>query len=118
MPDGYFAICLNSNPYTYLGLKPLNVAPGDAWFDKPLVNVTLKTLKTFKFLSLLGSTLGKGKKLKKHRLVDYRPSLEAVQIVAPPGTAGFHYQADGDYLGVTSNLDIAFERDKLLLIVP
>ena len=118
VPDGYFAICLNSNPYTYLGVKPLNIAPGDAWFDKPLVNVTLKTLKTFKFLSLLGSTLGKGKKLKKHRLVDYRPGVTELQVVAPPGTSGFHYQADGDYLGVTQGLDIAFEPNKLLLIVP
>ena len=116
--DGYFAICLNSNPYTYLGVKPLNVAPGDAWFDKPLVNVTLRTLKLFKFLSLLGSTLGQGKKLKKHHLVDYRPGLEALTVVAPPGQSGFHYQADGDYLGETPELKFTFEPDKLLLIVP
>jgi len=116
--DGYFAICLNSNPYTYLGLKPLNVAPGDAWFDKPLVNVTLRTLKLFKFLSLLGSTLGKGKKLKRHRLVDYRPGLEALTVVAPPGQPGFHYQTDGDYLGQADELSITFEPAKLLLIVP
>ncbi len=116
--DGYFAICLNSNPYTYLGVKPLNVAPGDAWFDKPLVNVTLRTLKLFKFLSLLGSTLGRGQKLKGHPLVDYRPGLPALSVVAPPGAAGFHYQADGDYLGQAASLDITFEPDKLLLVVP
>ncbi len=116
--DGYFAICLNSNPYTYLGLKPLNVAPGDAWFDKPLVNVTLRTLKLFKFLSLLGSTLGQGRKLKRHKLVDYRPGLTELTVVAPPGTSGFHYQADGDYLGEIAELRITFEPDRLLLIVP
>ena len=27
--DVYFAICLNTNPYTYLGTRPLNLAPDD-----------------------------------------------------------------------------------------
>lgn len=116
--DGYFGICLNSNPYTYLGVKPLNVAPGDAWFDQPLVNVTLRTLKLFKFLPLVGSTLGSGKKLRNNALVDYRTGLEAFSVVAPPGHPGFPYQADGDYLGETGELAITFEPDKLSLIVP
>ena len=35
--DGYFCLCLNTNPYTYLGNRPLNVAP-DADLDAGLVD--------------------------------------------------------------------------------
>ena len=34
--DGFFAICLNTNPYTYLGNRPLDIAP-DAGLDRRLV---------------------------------------------------------------------------------
>ena len=39
--DGYFAICCNTDPYTYLGSRPLHLAP-DATLDSPLTMVTLR----------------------------------------------------------------------------
>ena len=118
VPDGYFAICLNSNPYTYLGVRPLQVAPGDAALDRPLVLVTLRTIKLFKFLPLLGSTLGKGRKLKRSPVVDYRPDLKEVTVVSAEGRPSFPYQADGDFLGSTDRLSFTWEPDRLLLIAP
>ena len=41
--DGYLSICLNTNPYTYLGNRPLNLAP-EATLDRGLAMVTLRTL--------------------------------------------------------------------------
>ncbi|OWY60756.1 hypothetical protein B7486_67455, partial [cyanobacterium TDX16] len=38
--DGYFTIVLNTNPYTYLGNRPLAIAP-DAGLDQPLVSITI-----------------------------------------------------------------------------
>jgi diacylglycerol kinase family enzyme len=116
--DGYFAICLNSNPYTYLGVRPLNAAPGHAAFDQPLVLVTLRTLRLFKFLPLIGSTLGSGAKLQRSPHVDYRPGLDAVTVAAAANRSSFAYQADGDYLGEAEQLAITYEPDRLLLIVP
>lgn len=116
--DGYFGICLNSNPYTYLGIRPLNAALGDAWFDRPLVLVTLRSLKLFTFLPLIGSTLGKGKKLRKHAKVDYRSGIDAITVTAAPGRDGIMYQADGDYLGLAPQLEFSFEPSRLLLVAP
>jgi diacylglycerol kinase family enzyme len=125
--DGYFAICLNTNPYTYLGARPLNVAP-DAGFDQPLTLVTLRTIQLGPFLRLVGSTLGNGRRLRHDPKVDYRPSIERVTVAAwagdGDGRAGtaeagrFPYQADGDYLGEAETLSISYEPDRLLLVVP
>ena len=115
--DGYFAICLNSNPYTYLGLRRLQVAP-DAGLDRPLVLVTLRTIRFGKFLPLVGATLGSGRKLQTSSWVDYRPELKEVTVAAAPGRAGIPYQADGDYLGEAGRLTFSWEPERLLLVTP
>ncbi|HEX6596813.1 MAG TPA: diacylglycerol kinase family protein [Acidimicrobiales bacterium] len=117
LEDGYFAICLNSNPYTYLGVRRLQVAP-DAGLDRPLVLVTLRTIKFGKFMPLVGSTLGSGKKLQNSRWVDYRPELKEVTVAAAPGRESFPWQADGDYLGEAGQLTFTWEPDRLLLVTP
>ena len=132
--DGYFAICLNTNPYTYLGARPLNVAP-DAGFDQPLVLVTLRTIQLGPFLRLVGSTLASGRRLRQDAKVDYRPNIEHITVAAwegdgvgPAGGAAasvaaadanrFPYQADGDYLGEAETLTISYEPDRLLVVAP
>ena len=42
--DGFFTIVLNTNPYTYLGNRPLDLSPA-ATLDRGLVAVTFRTLK-------------------------------------------------------------------------
>ncbi len=115
--DGYFAICLNSNPYTYLGLRRLQVAP-DAGLDRPLVLVTLRTIRFGRFMPLVGSTLASGRKLQKSKLVDYRPGLREVTVSAAAGRAHFPWQADGDFLGDAQQLTFGWEPDRLLLVMP
>ncbi|MGH9274616.1 MAG: diacylglycerol/lipid kinase family protein, partial [Acidimicrobiales bacterium] len=58
--DGYLSICLNTNPYTYLGNRPLSLAP-EATLDRGLALVTLRTLAFGRTLRIIGSALGTGK---------------------------------------------------------
>ena len=120
--DGYFAVCLNTNPYTYFGIRPLNLAP-DAGLDHPLAMVTFRTLALGTTLGLVGSALASGNRLRAHPLVDYRPSLTEITVVGSQPEPGrpsdrFPYQADGDYLGEAEHLTLTYEPDRLALIVP
>jgi diacylglycerol kinase family enzyme len=115
--DGYFAVCLNTNPYTYLGVRPLTLAP-DAGLDTGLTLVTIRTMKLGTFLPLVGSALGGGAKLRSSPDVDYRPNLTEITVAAPEGQAAFPYQADGDYLGEAEQLTFTHEPERLLLVMP
>ncbi len=110
--DGYFAVCLNTSPYTYFGLRRLNLAV-DASLDGPLAMVTLRELRLGMMLSLLGSALASGKRIPRHRAVDYRPDRARVTVHSD---VPFPYQTDGDPLGTTTALEITHEPDCLLLV--
>lgn len=112
--DGYFGLVCNTNPYTYLGARPLNVAP-DAGFDRGLVAVTFRTLALPTMLALAGSALGSGAYLRRHPLVDYRTDLAALRV---SGHGPFPYQVDGDYLGEATELAFRHEPDALTLVLP
>jgi diacylglycerol kinase family enzyme len=113
--DGYFAICCNTDPYTYLGTRPLHLA-ADATLDDPLTMVTIRTLKLRRMGRLAGSALfGHGSKLQHSRHVDYRPRVQAVSVTSD---RPFPYQVDGDFLGHVRSLEFRYEPDALRLIVP
>ncbi|MGI9023109.1 MAG: diacylglycerol/lipid kinase family protein, partial [Acidimicrobiales bacterium] len=69
--DGYFTICLNTNPYTYLGVRPLNVAPG-ADGEHGLTAVTLRRFNVGTLLGVTARALGKGDSVARHPAVDLR----------------------------------------------
>ena len=112
--DGYLCLCFNSNPYTYLGSRPLNVAP-DADLERGLVAVTFRTLGAARLLALVGSALGTGSWLRRHRKIDYRTDLPALTV---RGHGPFPYQVDGDYLGETEHLELRHEPDALTIVQP
>jgi diacylglycerol kinase family enzyme len=114
--DGYFAICQNTDPYTFLGPRPITLVP-EATLDTPLAMVTIRTLELGTFLPLLGSALRDGRKLRDHPQVDFRPRMEAF-TVASPNESGFPYQVDGDYLGEAEELAFTYEPDRLSLVLP
>jgi diacylglycerol kinase family enzyme len=119
--DGYFGVCLNTNPYTYFGVRPLNLAPS-ATFDSPLALVTLRTLTLGKTLSLVGSSLVSGRKLRSDPEVDYRPEVTGITVTGRTAPEGgietFPYQADGDFLGEAERLTFSYEPDRLRLVMP
>jgi len=112
--DSYLTLCLNTNPYTFLGNRPLNVAP-DAGLDRGLACVALRTLSFGPTLGVIASALASGRRLRSHPKVAYRHDLACLRV---EGYGPFPYQVDGDYLGEVESLDIRHEPDVLRLVVP
>jgi diacylglycerol kinase family enzyme len=112
--DGYLGICLNSNPYTYLGHRPFDLAP-DATLDGLMAMVTVRTLALLPFLGIAASALLSGSRLRRHRRVDYRSDVQEVTI---RGHGAFPYQVDGDYLGEVDSLHIRHVPDALTIVRP
>jgi diacylglycerol kinase family enzyme len=110
----YFAIVSKTSPYTFLGPRPLHVAP-KANLDSRL---SVTAFRRFDQLTLIGgaaSAMGSGKFLHHRRGVEQRDDVESVRIES---TTPFPYQVDGDDLGDTESLTLSFEPDALTIVVP
>jgi diacylglycerol kinase family enzyme len=112
--DAYLSVCLNSNPYTYLGNRPLDLAP-EATLDRGLSLVTLRSLRLVPTIRALGSALGNGRYLRHSRWTDMRSDLDSVVI---EGYGPFPYQVDGDHLGDVDRLVLRHEPSVLDLVLP
>ena len=111
--DGYFSIVLNTNPYTYLGNRPLDLSPA-ATLDRGLVVVTFRTMAAGAILGGLGGAL-RGGGVKPTARLDAQTDLAAVTFShATP----FPYQVDGDYLGETTRLDFVHVPEAVRLVDP
>lgn len=113
--DGYFAIVFNTNPYTFLGNRPLDVAP-DATLDRALTVVTIQSLRLHHLARLTASALSSGTGLTRGgRHVDYRADRTSITISSD---TPFPYQVDGDHLGDVTELTFEHRPDHLRLLVP
>jgi len=111
--DGYFTIVLNTNPYTYLGNRPLDLSPA-ATLDRGLVAITFKTMSATAILtSLAGALRGGGVKPADHLDIRIDVSHLTVEHEAP-----FPYQVDGDALGSTTRLGFVHVPDAVKLVFP
>ena len=111
--DGYFTIVLNTNPYTYLGNRPLDLSP-DAGLDRRLVAVTFTTMKARAILSsLAGALRGGGVEAAPH--LDIRSDVGELLI---EHDEPFPYQLDGDALGTTTRLAFHHVPDAIRLVFP
>ena len=100
--EGYFSVVMNTNPYTYLGNRPLDLVPKTD-VDSKLSVVTFKTMNPSHILRTLASALRGGG-------VPEKPWLDIhtnVSSVVARDNRAFPYQLDGDYLGETR--EITFE---------
>jgi diacylglycerol kinase family enzyme len=112
--DSYLTIVLNSNPYTFLGPRPLDLAP-DADLSSGLVSVTLRTLGFAPLLGIVGAALRGGGRLRDHKGVDYRARLTGLTV---RGHGPFPYQVDGDHLGSVESLEFRHHPDALTVVYP
>ena len=112
--DAYLTIVLNTNPYTFLGNRPLNLAP-EATLDRGLASVTVRTMAFTRFLPAIASALGRGKQLRRSRWVDHRVDVECLTVRA---YGPIPYQVDGDHLGDAELLQFRHEPDVLDLVLP
>ena len=104
---------LNTNPYTYLGNRPLDLSPA-AVLDRGLVVVAFRTLRVAPILRWLGSALqGGGVSTSKH-LIEWR-DVDRLSIRNPDP---FPYQLDGDYLGSVTDLEFDHVPDAVQLVFP
>jgi len=112
--DGYFAIVLNTSPYTFLGNRPLDLAP-EATLDTGLSVVVVRTMDFAKVLGLIGSALGSGRHIRssKHALLAH--DLTELEVT---GHGVVPYQVDGDFLGAEEAFRFEHRRDALRLLLP
>ncbi len=111
--DGYFTIVLNSNPYTYLGNRPLDLSPA-ATLDRGLVAITFKTMKVGAILHALGGAL-RGGGMKPSKTVDVQTDLTCLNVIS---LRPFPFQVDGDYLGETMELRFEHRPNAVNLVYP
>ena len=112
--DAYFDVCLNLNPYTFVGTRPFNLAP-DATLDRGLTNVCVRSMRTATFARLMAAALGTGERLRRSSDLDYRSDLESLVI---EGYGEVPYQVDGDYLGTIERLEFAHHPGAMRLVLP
>ena len=116
IPGCYFAIVSKTSPYTFLGPRPVVVAP-EAGLDSPL---SLTAFRTLRFTPVMGavvsavtSTSGAG--LRRNPRIVGRSCLERFSVIGPEP---FPYQVDGEILGEAERLDFTHEPESLILVVP
>jgi diacylglycerol kinase family enzyme len=111
--DGFFTIVLNTNPYTYLGNRALDLSPA-ATLDRGLVAVTFRTMSASAIVgSFVGALRGGGVPPSPH--LDVHTDLTDLTIAHP---TPFPYQVDGDYLGETSELQFVHVPAAVRLVRP
>jgi diacylglycerol kinase family enzyme len=127
--DGYFAVCMKTSPYTFLGTTRIDPVPGTD-LDSGLSLLVFERI-TFPGLVAIGVASGTRKVDPPDRpragagrrrtpfvgpnRVKVARQLDHVEIT---GHRGVPYQVDGDYLGEAERLTIRCHPNALRLVVP
>lgn len=112
--SGQMALCLNTSPYTYLGNRPLDIAP-DASLDAELVLAFVHSLSGVGLIRLAMKALRGGERIKKDWRVDYRSDLKSFSIASHIPVP---YQVDGDFVEYATHLDFRYDPEALWLLRP
>lgn len=112
--DTAFAIVSNQRPWTYLGRRPLLVAPR-AGLDVPLTLTLFRSLSLSVLLGGAASALQRGERLMHHRKVVQLTDVRSLTVI---GYGAFPWQVDGDYLGDTTHLTFSWAPDALTIVMP
>lgn len=112
--DAFFTVVLNTNPYTYVGTRPFNLAP-EATLDRGLAVLAIRTLRLGPFMRLVASALGSGRHLRHSEHTLYRYDQDRLVVT---GHGPCPYQVDGDYLGEVERLEFEYAPEALTLVRP
>jgi len=115
--NGYFAILLKTNPYTFLGERSFDVAPRTG-LDTPLSAIVLRSVGAVTLMNLVVAALRRNEGLEGRRKVSVVEDVVEAVVTARPPRGDEAYQVDGDYLGRAARLDFRWEPESLRLIVP
>lgn len=111
--DGYFTIVLNTNPYSFLGNRPLDLSPS-AGLDQPLVAVTFRTMSAIAIIRTIAGALKGGGVTPSRHVACFNNVHELIVENAGP----FPYQVDGDYLGESTRLHFRHVPEAVKLLFP
>lgn len=110
---GYLTIVLNTNPYTFLGNRPLDLSPA-ATLDRGLVAVTFRTLRPAAILGTLAAAV-RGGGVRSGRTAQVATDLDGLTIES---ARPFPYQMDGEFLGDTRRLAFRWAPEAVRLVTP
>ncbi|MFM7069109.1 MAG: diacylglycerol/lipid kinase family protein, partial [Actinomycetes bacterium] len=114
VPDGYFTVVMNSDPYTYVGKRPFTVAPG-ATLDQPFSVITLRSMRVRAFVPLMFDALADRSGISSNDNVHV---VHGVSEVILHRTTSMPFQVDGDYLGEAETLHFRHHPDAVRLVWP
>ena len=112
--DGHFAVCLNTNPYTYLGTRPLNLAPR-ASLGEPLTLVSVRDFTARGLGRLALQALRTDGGVVANGDVDYAEGITELRVI---GHRPVPVQVDGDFAGRLTNLLLSYRPEALRLVLP
>lgn len=117
--DGYFAVALNSDPYTFVHTRPFVVRPNST-FDTALSLVVARSMKVRHFLPLPVRALSGRRGLRAGRHVEVLDDLTSFTVhrITEPDERTMPYQVDGDHLGQADELVFRHHPDCITLLAP
>lgn len=111
--DAFFAIVMNSDPYTFVGHRPFVVDPANHG-DVPFTVVALRSMRLRHFLTVMADAL-RGRGLRERPWLVLRRDVTGVTVRR---TTSLPYQVDGDHLGDAAALRVSYRPDALSVVVP
>lgn len=112
--DAKLAIALNTNPYTYLGSRPIELAP-EAALDRPLSLVASDSLSPLRLGPAGLRGLGGGRDIDRTTGITHWSGLHRAEA---RGYRPFPYQLDGEFIASTSHLRLEHRPSCLTLVTP
>ena len=113
-PDAHIAIALNIDPYTFLGNRPLNLAP-EATLDAPLSIVALHDLSARSLLQVVRSSVTSADGLPHGGSITHWSGVTGATLRAETPVP---YQVDGDLVGRVGELRLGHAANALRLVFP
>jgi diacylglycerol kinase family enzyme len=111
--DAFFAIVLNSDPYTYVGHRPFVVDPANGP-EAPFTVAVLRSMRIRHFVAVMGDAL-RGRGMRERPSLILRRDVTGLTVRR---TTSLPYQVDGDHLGDAGELRIGYRPDALTIAVP
>ena len=110
----HLVIALNCNPYTYLGARPLDLAP-EATLDGPLSLVTLQSLAVHKLGAAALGAIRNDTGVTDGGSTSHWADVSGATI---SGFRPFPYQMDGEFMGKTTELRLEHRANAVTLVIP
>ena len=76
IPNSKFAICLNTDPYTYLGSRSLKLS-SDAGLDQELVTISINSLSVNRMLGLVSAAIRGSTAFHNYSYIDYKSGVSS-----------------------------------------